>query len=325
MKKIILGACLALSTALPLSSMAQSAAYPNQPVKMLIGFAAGGPTDVIGRLLAQHMTTDLGQSVVVENRTGANSLIATREVAKAKPDGYTVLFASLSHNVNKLLLGDKAEYDPLKSFAPISLVADLPLVIVTAYDSPFKNLQDLLNKAKSAPDALSYGSAGNGGSAHLAGAMMGTMANVKMTHVPFRGNAPALTEVMSGRVSFMFYPMVGIAGHVESKRIRVLAVGSSQPMPEFPGVPTMNASGFPGFEQTAPWIGMLAPAGTPQAIVDKLNASIKKAMANPEVIKRMKDLGAQPVGDTPAEFRQFLVKDMERWDRVIKASGIKAD
>jgi tripartite-type tricarboxylate transporter receptor subunit TctC len=119
--------------------------------------------------------------------------------------------------------------------------------------------------------------------------------------------------------------MVGIAGHVESKRIRVLAVGSSQPMPEFPGVPTMNASGFPGFEQTAPWIGMLAPAGTPQPIVDKLNASIKKAMANPEVIKRMKDLGAQPVGDTPAEFSQFLVKDMERWDRVIKASGIKAD
>jgi tripartite-type tricarboxylate transporter receptor subunit TctC len=325
MKKLILGACLALSTALPLTAAAQAGAYPNQPVKMLIGFAAGGPTDVIGRILAQHMTTDLGQSVVVENRTGANSLIATREVAKAKPDGYTVLFASLSHNVNKLLLGDKSEYDPLKSFAPISLVANLPLVIVTAYDSPFKNLQDLLNKAKSAPDAMSYGSAGNGGSAHLAAAMMGTMANVKMTHVPFRGNAPALTEVMSGRVSFMFYPMVGIAGHVESKRIRVLAVGSSQPMPEFPGVPTMNASGFPGFEQTAPWIGMLAPAGTPQAIVDKLNASIKKAMANPEVIKRMKDLGAQPVGDTPAEFRQFLVKDMERWDRVIKASGIKAD
>ena len=160
MKKLILGACLALTTALPLTSAAQSTTYPNQTVKMLIGFAAGGPTDVIGRLLAQHMTTDLGQSVVVENRTGANSLIATREVAKAKPDGYTVLFASLSHNVNKLLLGDKSDYDPLKSFAPISLVANLPLVIVTAYDSPYKNLKDLLDKAKSAPEAISYGSAG---------------------------------------------------------------------------------------------------------------------------------------------------------------------
>ena len=223
------------------------------------------------------------------------------------------------------MLGEKSEYDPIKNFAPISLVANLPLVIVTAYDSPYKNLKELLDKAKSAPDAISYGSAGNGGSAHLAAAMMGTVAGVKMVHVPFRGNAPALTEVMSGRVSFMFYPMIGIAGHVENKRIRVLAVGSSKPMPEFPGVPTMDASGFPDFEQTAPWVGMLAPAGTPQPIVDKLNASIKKAMANPEVIKRMKDLGAQPVGDSPAQFREFLVKDQERWDRVIKASGIKAE
>lgn len=325
MKKTLISACLALASVLPLTGVAQSAAYPTQPIKVLIGFAAGGPTDVIGRILAQHMSADLGQSVVVENRTGANSLIATREVAKAKPDGYTVLFASLSHNVNRLLLNDKAEYDPIKNFAPISLVANLPLVIVTAYDSPYKTLKELLDKAKSAPDSISYGSAGNGGSAHLAAAMMGTVAGVQMVHVPFRGNAPALTEVMSGRVSFMFYPMIGIAGHVENKRIRVLAVGSSKPMPEFPGVPTMDESGFPDFEQTAPWVGMLAPAGTPQPIVDKLNASIKKAMANPEVIKRMKDLGAQPVGDSPAQFREFLVKDQERWDRVIKASGIKAD
>ena len=292
---------------------------------MLIGFAAGGPTDVIGRILAQHMTATLGQSVVIENRTGANSLIATREVAKAKPDGYTVLFASLSHNVNRLLLNEKAEYEPLGSFAPVSLVANLPLVVVTAYDSPYKTLQDLIAAAKSKPEAISYGSAGNGGSAHLAGALMATMTDSKMVHVPFRGNAPALTEVMAGRVSFMFYPMIGIAGHVADKRLRVLAVGSSKPMPDFPGVPTMDASGFPNFEQTAPWVGMLAPAGTPKAIVDQLNAALKKALAQPEIIKRMKDLGASPIGDTPDEFRAFLVKDSERWARVIKASGIKAD
>ena len=292
---------------------------------MLIGFAAGGPTDVIGRILAQHMTATLGQSVVVENRTGANSLIATREVAKAKPDGYTVLFASLSHNVNRLLLNEKAEYEPLGSFAPVSLVANLPLVVVTAYDSPYKTLQDLIAAAKSKPEAISYGSAGNGGSAHLAGALMATMTDSKMVHVPFRGNAPALTEVMAGRVSFMFYPMIGIAGQVADKRLRVLAVGSSKPMPDFPGVPTMDASGFPDFEQTAPWVGMLAPAGTPKAIVDQLNAALKKALAQPEIIKRMKDLGATPIGDTPEEFRAFLVKDSERWARVIKASGIKAD
>ena len=325
MKKLVLSACLALSALLPVTASAQAAPYPTQPIKMLIGFAAGGPTDVIGRILAQHMTATLGQSVVIENRTGANSLIATREVAKAKPDGYTVLFASLSHNVNRLLLNEKAEYEPLGSFAPVSLVANLPLVVVTAYDSPYKTLQDLIAAAKSKPEAISYGSAGNGGSAHLAGALMATMTDSKMVHVPFRGNAPALTEVMAGRVSFMFYPMIGIAGHVADKRLRVLAVGSSKPMPDFPGVPTMDASGFPDFEQTAPWVGMLAPAGTPKAIVDQLNAALKKALAQPEIIKRMKDLGATPIGDTPEEFRAFLVKDSERWARVIKASGIKAD
>ena len=325
MKKLVLSACLAFTAALPLTASAQSATYPTQPIKMLIGFAAGGPTDVIGRILAQHMTTTMGQSVVVENRTGANSLIATREVAKAKPDGYTVLFASLSHNVNRLLLNEKAEYEPLGSFAPVSLVANLPLVVVTAYDAPYKTLQDLIAAAKSKPEAVSYGSAGNGGSAHLAGALMATMTDTKMVHVPFRGNAPALTEVMASRVSFMFYPMIGIAGHVTDKRLRVLAVGSSKPMPDFPGVPTMDASGFPDFEQTAPWVGMLAPAGTPKAIVDQLNAALKKALAQPEIIKRMKDLGATPIGDSPDEFRAFLVKDSERWARVIKASGIKAD
>lgn len=327
MKKTILTALLGGAALLgALSAQAQTApAYPSQNIRMLIGFAAGGPTDVIGRILAQHMSTSLGQSVVVENRTGANSLIATREVAKAKPDGYTVLFASLSHNVNPLLLKEKAEYEPLKDFIPITLAANLPLVLVTAYDSPFKTIGDLVAKAKAAPDSISYGSAGNGGSAHLAAAMMATASNTKMLHVPFRGNAPALTEVMSGRVSFMFYPSIGIAGHVADKRLRVLAVGSAKPMPEFPGVPTMDASGFPGFEQTAPWVGLLAPANTPAAIIDKLNGAMVQAIKQPEVQKRMKELGAIPVGDTPAQFREFLVKDNDRWEKVIKASGIKAE
>lgn len=315
-----------IGLAIPHTASAQTpAAYPTQNIRMLIGFAAGGPTDVIGRILAQHMSGTLGQSVVVENRTGANSLIATREVAKAKPDGYTVLFASLSHNVNRLLLNDKAEYEPLKDFVPISLAANLPLVLVTAYDSPYKTIGELVAKAKNSPDTISYGSAGNGGSAHLAAAMMATASNSKMLHVPFRGNAPALTEVMAGRVSFMFYPSIGIAAHVADKRLRVLAVGSANPMPEFPGVPTMDASGFPGFEQTAPWVGLLAPANTPKPIIDKLNASLLQALHLPEVQKRFKELGAISVGDSPEQFRAFLEKDNERWEKVIKASGITAD
>lgn len=307
------------------NASAQTQSYPTQSIKMIIGFAAGGPTDVIGRILAQHMSASLGQSVVVENRTGANSLIATKEVAKAKPDGYTLLFASLSHNVNRLLLNEKADYDPLKDFVPISLAANLPLVLVTAYDSPYKTLQELVAKAKSAPETVSYGSAGNGGSAHLAAAMMATQSQTKMLHVPFRGNAPALTEVMSGRVSFMFYPMIGIANHVNDKRIRVLAVGSAKPMEDFPGVPTMDASGFPGFEQTAPWVGLLAPANTPNAIVDKLNVAMVQALNLPEVQKRLKELGAISVGDTPEQFKAFIVKDQARWAKVIEASGITAD
>ena len=292
---------------------------------MIIGFAAGGPTDVIGRILADHMGKSMGQSVLVENRTGANSLIATKEVAKAKPDGYTVLFASLSHNVNRLLMGEKAEYDPLKDFAPVSLAANLPVVVVTAYDSPFKTMKDLLDKAKSAPDAVSYGSAGNGGSAHLAGAMLGTMTGAKMIHVPFRGNAPALTEVMAGRVSFMFYPSIGIADRVKAKQVRVLAVGSSKPMPDFPGVPTLDSLGYPGFEQAAPWVGLLAPANTPPAIVDKLNKEMVKALNQPDVQKKLVELGAVAVGDTPAQFTKYLLDDQARWDKVIKASGIKAE
>lgn len=304
---------------------AQTTTYPNQTIKVLVGFAAGGPADVIGRIVTQHMSGTLGQSMVVENRTGANSLIATKEVAKANPDGYTLLFASLSHNVNRVLLKEKAEYDPLENFVPISLGAVLPLVVVTAPDTPYKTVADLVAAAKKSPDSISYGSAGNGGSAHLAGALMATVAGVKMLHVPFRGNAPALTEVMAGRVSFMFYPMIGIANMVADKRLKVLAVGTSKPMPEFPGVPTMDESGYKDFEQTAPWVGLLAPAGTPEAIVNKLNAAMNLALKQPEVIKRMKDLGATPSGNSPAEFRAYLTQDLERWAKVVQAAGIQAE
>lgn len=314
---------------LPAHTLAQTpdaaAGYPGQPVKMVIGFAAGGPTDVIGRLLAQHMSTSMGQTVVVENRPAAAAWVATKEVARARPDGYTLLFTSLTHNVNKLLLGDKADYDPLGDFAPISLAANLPLVLVTAYDAPYKSLQDLISAAKAAPDAISYGSSGNGGSAHLAAAMLGTMANLRMLHVPFRGNAPALTEVMAGRVSFMFYPSIGIAALVAEKRLRVLAVGAAEPLADFPGVPTMDASGFAGFDRTAPWVGLLAPAGTPDAIVQKLNTEMLKALNRPDVQKRLRELGGLSVGTSAAQFREFLVSDRERWAKVIAAAGIKAD
>ncbi len=298
--------------------------YPAKPVKLIVGFAAGGPTDVIARVLAQDMTAMLGQSVIVDNKTGANSLIATEAVARAVPDGYTLLFASLSHNVNAILL-EKPPYHPLKDFAPVNLTAVLPLLVVTRPSTPVNSVQDLIKLAKARPGEVTYGSAGNGGSAHLAGALLETTSGARMTHVPFRGNAPALTDVMGGQVTFMFYPMIGVADLVAGKKLKVLAVGTAKRHPDYPAVPTMAESGFAGFEETAPWVGMLAPAGTPVAIVNSLNDAIHKSLAKPETKERLKGLGAIPVGDPPAKFTEFLKADAARWARVIKAAGVKAE
>ena len=281
----------------------QAQTFPAKPVRFLVGFAAGGPTDVIARLVAQDMTQTLGQSVLVENRAGANAIVATEAVAHAAPDGHTALFSSLSLLVNVLL----------------------PMVVVTAPNAPFGSMKELAGYAKARNGQVSYGTSGIGGSSHLAGAWLESMTDTRMINVPFKGNGPALTEVMAGRVSFMFYPIVGIAEQVAAKKIKVLAVGADSPDPDFPGVPTMAQAGFPELVATAPWVGLLAPAGTPTAIVNRLSEEMRKSLARPETRQRMKGLGAVVVADTPAEFAGFLRKDYERWDRVIKASGVTAE
>jgi tripartite-type tricarboxylate transporter receptor subunit TctC len=305
---------------------ASAQTYPTKPIKMLLGFAPGGPTDVIARVVAQDMTSVLGQAVVVENRTGANSLIATQEVKRAAPDGYTVLATTLAHNVNPILMADKNPYDPIKDFAPVALVAVLPLVVVTRPDSPFNSLQDVVNAAKTKPGEVTYGSAGNGGSAHLAAALLETRSDSKMTHVPFRGNAPALSEVMAGRVSFMFYPMVGIADQVAQKRLKVLAITTPRRHPDFPNAPTTAEAGFPGFDDYTPGVGIVAPAGTPAPVIGKLNEAIRASLAKPETRERLRSLGATTEGgSSPAEFESYLKMDRDRWARVIKAAGVKAE
>ena len=320
-------ACALAVAALAMAgSIAAAQSYPAKPVRMLIGFSAGGPTDVIGRIVAQDMSQTLGQSVVVENKAGANSLIATQEVKRSPPDGYNIYMTTLSHNVNAILLADQKPYDPIADFTPVSLVAFLPLVMVTAFDSPFKTAEDVIKAAKAKPESVSYASAGNGGSAHLAGALVETQSGTKMIHVPFKGNAPALTEVIAGRVSFMFYPMVGIANWVNEKKLRVLAVSTEKPHPDFPGVPTMAQSGFPGFEQYTQGLGIVAPANTPAPVVAKLNQAIRASLAKAETKQKFKDLGAiTDGGSTPEEFKAFLQKDAERWAKVIKAAGVKAE
>jgi tripartite-type tricarboxylate transporter receptor subunit TctC len=299
--------------------------FPTKPIRVLCGFAPGGPTDVIARIVAADMTLSLGQSVIVENRAGANSLIATQELLRAAPDGYTLIAATLAHNINPILMPDKAKYNPLKDIVPISLAATVPMIAVTGFESNITSLGDVVAQAKAKPGAVTYGSAGHGGSAHLAAAALGNLTKTDMTHVPFKGNAPALTEVIGGRVSFMFYPMVGIADQVAAKRLKALAVTTAKRHPDFPNVPTMAELGYPGFEDYSPGIPFLAPAGTPAAIIDKLSAAIRASVAKPETREKLRGLGAVAVGTTPAELGTWLQMDYERWDRLIKAAGVKGE
>jgi tripartite-type tricarboxylate transporter receptor subunit TctC len=271
------------------------------------------------------MAASLGQPVVVENKTGANGLIGTLEVKKAPGDGYTLLVTTLSHNVNALLMADKKPYDPLADFTPVSLVAFLPMVMVTSADSPYGSLRDVISAAKAKPGEVSYGSAGNGGSAHLAGALLATLTDTRMTHVPFRGNAPALTEVMAGRVSYMFYPMIGIAEQVQQKRLKALAVTTEKRHSDYPGVPTTAEAGLPGFEDYTQGLGIVGPAGIAPPVVTKINGAVRASLGKPETEQRLKQLGAIVHASSPDEFRQWIGEDAERWARVIRAAGVKAE
>src|SRR5258708_2189267 len=226
--------------------------YPAKPVKFVVGFGAGGPTDVIARIVAQDLSVAMGQGFVVENRPGANAIIATEFVARSAPDGYTLLFSSLSLLVNAILLENKVKYDPFRDFAPVSNAAVLPLVVVTSPATNLGTMQELVALAKARSGEVSYGTAGHGGSSHLAGAMLENATGTKMINVPFKGNAPALAEVLAGRVTYMFYPIVGIADLVTAKKLKVLAVGPPRPPADFPAVPPLGPTGPPGFEGTAP-------------------------------------------------------------------------
>ena len=326
MKKFLLNLITAASLVGVAAAPALAAdVYPNKPIRLLVGFAAGGPTDVIARVLARDMAVTLGQSVIVDNKAGASSMIATREVKNAVPDGYTLLFSSLGLNVNPILIGEQAGYNPKTDFTPISNAATLPLVAVTAFDAPVKTMPELLKKARTKSEAVSFASSGNGGSGHLAGELLVTLAKAKMLHVPYKGNGPALLEVMAGRVDYMFYPVIGIADNVAAKRVSILAVGTTRRLAQFPDAPTMAEVGFPGFEETAPWVGLLGPAKMPASMVAVLNDAMVKALAKPDVRAQLEKLGAVIVGDSPAAFAAYLKRDYDRWENVIKSAAIKAD
>ncbi|MDO9438883.1 tripartite tricarboxylate transporter substrate binding protein [Hydrogenophaga sp.] len=312
--------CAAIGT----TAMAQTPPQNDTPIRLIVGFAAGGPTDILARLIGTEASTTLKQPVVVENLTGASGNLATMAVRRAAPNGNTLLVSSLTHNVNPLLIPDASKYDPIADFTPVSQALTLFQALVVAHDSPVNSVAELIEQAKSR-GSLTYASAGVGGSSHLASALLASRSATQLIHVPFRGNAPAMTEVMAGRVDFMFYPMVGLAPMVAEKRLKVLAVTNAERNPDYPAAPTMAEAGFAGFDKYSNYIGFMAPRGTPPDVVERLNAAIRLAMKKPAVKEQLRALGAVEVGSTSKDFAAFLLDDRKRWAELISSAKIKGE
>lgn len=304
-----------------LPSYAQSVAYPVKPVRLLVGQAPGGATDVIARLVNPKLAESMGQSVIVENRTGAAGSIAATLVAKSAPDGYNLLVVSSSYAINPSLYTD-IPFDPLKDLAPISLIAEAPFLLVVHPSTPVRSVKELIALAKSRPGLLNYASGGNGSSGHLAGELFTYLANVNMVHIPYKGAGPALVDVIAGQVHLTFGSVLSSLGHVKSGRLRALGVTGSARSSGAPELPTIAEAGLAGY-QTTTWYGLLAPANTPADIVSRLSDEMKKAVNAADVRNRILTDGAEPRGSTPREFQSHLQSEMKRASTIIKRAGIK--
>jgi tripartite-type tricarboxylate transporter receptor subunit TctC len=320
MKRIRFAVGLALAV-IGCAALAQ-ADYPQRPVRMLVGFAPGGATDIIARQVAQGLTESLGQSVVVENRPGASSQIAGDFVAKSAPDGYTLLMTTQTL-MTSMIIENRTYPDLTRDFAAVSLCATTPLILVTNPAVPARSLQDLIELARSRPGQMNYASGGVGTTPHLGGEMLASMAKLKIVHIPYKGEAPGLTDVLAGQVPFMFSNVTASNPHVKAGKLRALAVTGLQRTPTVPGVPTMSESGLPGFEVIG-FFGVMAPAATPPAIVTRLNAEIAKILARPDTRERFAAQALEPGNMSAAQFADYIKAEGEKWGRVIKEAGITA-
>jgi len=297
--------------------------FPTKPIRVIVPYPPGGVVDVIARSVGERMTQTIGQPSVFENRVGAAGAIGTEVVARAAPDGYTLVVASPSHTTN-ISLYSKLNWHPLTSFAPVALVGVIPNVILVHPSVPAKSLAEFIAYARSRPGTINYASAGAGSSVHLAAELLEQMAQIKLVHIPYKGQPEAVTALISGEVSMMPLTMALAKARVQSGQARPLAVTTPKRSSALPDMPTVAESGFPGYEVST-WFGYLAPAGTPADIVSKLNAEINAALKHPDVEKRLVALGAELDPGTPQAFGKFLETDLARWTRVIKQAGIKAD
>jgi tripartite-type tricarboxylate transporter receptor subunit TctC len=314
---------LAFAAGLPVTeAAAQSTKYPDRPIRIVIGFSAGGGTDVAGRILAQKMTESMGQTVVVENRPGASGMIAGEAVAKSAPDGYTLMLGSqTTFAVAPILF--KVSLDPARDFAGIAMCAVSPLVLVVHPSVPAHSVKDVIAMAKDKPGTINFGSGGLGTTPHMTGELFSAIAGIKMAHVAYRGEAPAINDLIGGQIPLMFANLSAVIGNVRSGKLRALAVTSAQRAPAAPEIPTAAETGLPGFA-AATWFALVAPTGTPLDIRARLNAEVKRALALPDVRQRFADLGMSSEDSSPEGLDAFIKSEIARWTKVIKDADIKA-
>jgi tripartite-type tricarboxylate transporter receptor subunit TctC len=316
--------CLAAGLAGALAALPAAAQdYPTHPVRIVVPFAAGGPADVYARVLAQHLQETLGQTFIVEDKPGAGSIIGTDAVAKAAPDGYTLLLMSNTHTVNESLIPTKP-FQLMRDFAPVAPINSSDLVLVGKAGLQASTLGELIAYAKSHPGALSYASSGPGTPYHMAGELFKAMAGVSIVHIPYRGSSGARSDVLGGQVDMMFDAIPTMADHIRSGKVKAYGTTGKTRSPVLPDVPTVAAAGVPGYEAVI-WLGMMAPKGTPPAIVARLNAEIGKIVARPDVVRAWATQGATPMTMGVDEFGRFLEQDITKWARIVKVSGAKPD
>jgi tripartite-type tricarboxylate transporter receptor subunit TctC len=301
------------------------ASYPSKPVKIVVPYAPGGPNDIVARLLAEKLTQANGQTFLVENRPGGGSNIGAEAVAKAAPDGYTLLIAATSHSINMTLFPkDNLKYDLLKDFAPVTLLMTGPLVLVTNPSVPAKNVKEFVALAKGKPGKMTFGSSGNGASTHLAGEMLNQSAGIQTIHVPYKGSGPALTDLIGGQIDFMVDTMISAMPFIASNKIRALAVTGKTRSAALPDVPTVAEQGYPAFEAVA-WIGMLAPAKTPPEVVAKLNGDVKKILESPDVKDRLAAQGFTAESQKPDVFAAYMKNEVQKWGAIVKSANVKIE
>jgi tripartite-type tricarboxylate transporter receptor subunit TctC len=316
--KVLAAVVLALALAAP--AFAQT--YPNRPIKLLVPFTAGGGTDLLARVVSKKMAENMGQAIVVDNRPGANTLIATEAVVHAAPDGYTLIMQTNNLAANPTLYAGKITFDTLKDLLPVSLVAGNPHVLVVNPSVPAKDLREFIALAKAKPGSITFASAGSGTVNHLSGELLKMLAGIDIVHVPYKGSGSVMPDLLGGHVNSLFAAMPTVTGHIKEGRLRAIAVTTPKRFRGLPNVPTIAESGYPGYDFSS-WFGILAPAGTPKPIIDRLHAEVVKALADPGVQERLADY--EIFGSTPEEFGLLIKSEIDKTGKIIRASGAKVD